>query len=106
MTPAAAAYAAAASAIHPLAVCLCSGAVTSAAPAFGISAATLGNEVIVLSADGPQAAALVKGISNASAIAFDVSDTEKLSHYIKGSDIVVSLLPGNNARSRCRRLRS
>jgi hypothetical protein len=41
----------------------------------------------------PQAAALVKGISNASAIAFDVSDTQKLSHYIKGSDIVVSLLP-------------
>jgi saccharopine dehydrogenase-like NADP-dependent oxidoreductase len=51
------------------------------------------NEVIVLSADGPQAAALVKGIPNATATTFDASDTDKLSQHIRGSDVVVSLLP-------------
>jgi alpha-aminoadipic semialdehyde synthase len=93
ITPAAAAAAAAASAIHPSRRVLVLGSGYVSGPCVRYLCRDPRNEVIVLSADGPQAAALVKGIPNASAIALDVSNTERLSHYIKGSDIVVSLLP-------------
>ena len=92
-TSAASAAAAAASAVHPSRRVLVLGSGYVSGPCLRYLCRDPRNEVIVLSADGPQAAALVKGIPNATAATFDASDTEKLSHYIRGSDVVVSLLP-------------
>ncbi len=92
-TPAAAAAAAAASAIHPSRRVLVLGSGYVSGPCVRYLCRDPRNEVIVLSADGPQAAALVKGIPNATATTFDASDTDKLSQHIRGSDVVVSLLP-------------
>jgi alpha-aminoadipic semialdehyde synthase len=93
ITNTAAAAAAATSAIHPSRRVLVLGSGYVSGPCVRYLCRDPHNEVIVLSADGPQAAALVKGIPNATAAAFDATDIEKLSHYIRGSDVVVSLLP-------------
>jgi alpha-aminoadipic semialdehyde synthase len=92
-TPAAAAAAAAASAVHPSRRVLVLGSGYVSGPCVRYLCRDPRNEVVVLSADGAQAAALVAGIPNASAAALDASDIEKLAHHIRGSDIVVSLLP-------------
>ena len=92
-TPAAAAAAAVASAVHPSRRVLVLGSGYVSGPCVRYLCRDPRNEVVVLSADGAQAAALVAGIPNASAAALDASDIEKLSHHIKGSDVVVSLLP-------------
>lgn len=89
----AAAATAASSTIHPSRRVLVLGSGYVSGPCVRYLCRDPHNEVIVLSADGAQAAALVKGIPNASAATVDASDIEKLSHYIRGSDIVVSLLP-------------
>ena len=93
VSPAAAAAAAAANAVHPSRRVLVLGSGYVSGPCVRYLCRDPRNEVIVLSSDGPQAAALVKGIPNATAATFDASDIAKLSHHIRGSDIVVSLLP-------------
>jgi alpha-aminoadipic semialdehyde synthase len=90
---AAAAAAAASAVVHPSRRVLVLGSGYVSGPCVRYLCRDPSNEIIVLSADGPQAAALVAGIPNATAATFDASNIEKLSQYIRGSDVVVSLLP-------------